>query len=485
MDRRNFMALAGAGAAGLMIPGALRGREQLANKHPNIIVILADDLGYGDVCCYGRPEVSTPNISLLAKQGIKFTDGYVTAPLCSPSRAGLLTGRYQQRFGHEYNAGGAARAHREGLGLPTSEITLSEVLKTAGYTTGMVGKWHLGSQAQFLPTNRGFDSYFGFLHGENSYVEPPLRSDTHTVIRTAGERRRLEQEKRGPHHQIYRNTEIVQEAAYLPDAFTREALSFIDQNADKLFFLYLAHNAPHTPLQATDKYYNRFPQIKDEKKRIYSAMVSAVDDSVGAILQKLKDLDIEENTIVFFLSDNGCANYIQACYNDPLNAGKILPFEGGLRVPFLVQWPGHFPAGKVVEAPVSSLDIFATAIGLAGAKIDRAIDGVNLVPFLTGKTDTRPHDALFWRSGPNKGMRKGKWKYINLNGKRTLLFDLKTDIGEHSDLSEEKPQVVKELEQALAEWESQLVAPLWPSRRILKISLKPYGLGDETYDFPI
>ena len=151
----------------------------------------------------------------------------------------------------------------------------------------------------------------------------------------------------------------------------------------------------------------------------------------------------------------------------------------------MVQWPGHFPAGKVVEAPVSSLDIFATAVGLVGAKPDRAIDGVNLVPFLTGKTDTRPPDALFWRSGPNKGVRKGKWKYINLNDKRTFLFDLKTDIGEHTDLAKENPQMVKELEQTLAEWELQLVAPLWPSRRILKISLKPYGLGDETYDFPI
>ena len=482
LTRRNFMALAGAGLIGSAVPHSLRAEVATNNRRrrPNIVLIFADDLGYGDLSCYNQRAEPTPNIDSIADNGVRFTDGYVTAPMCSPSRAGLMTGRYQQRFGHEFNAGGASRSHTQGLGLPVSERTIADVLKKAGYATGMIGKSHLGSQTRFMPTNRGFDEFFGFLHGANTYIEPSDARGIHSYDKP--KRNTRTSKTRTALQSLYRGTTAVKEPEYLTDAFTREALSFIERHANEPFFLYVAYNAVHTPLQVTDRYYRRFAHIKNEPLRIYTAMIHALDEGVGAILNKLKQQSLEKDTLLFFISDNGAVHRLGS--NHPLLAGKLYPFEGGIRVPFLAQWPGHIPAGLQFRQPVISLDVFATAVALGQAEppADRPIDGTDLMPYLTGRSRGAPHGILFWRNGTNVAVRKGRWKYINLNRKRTLLFDLQEDVGEKHDLSKDEPEIVAELEKALAEWEGQTIEPLWPSRGTVPVRLDAHGLGGGTYE---
>jgi len=443
--------------------------EAPTQRPPNIVVIMADDLGYGDICGYSCQGLTTPNIDSLGTNGVRFTDGHVTAPVCSPSRAGFITGRYQQRFGHEFNAGGAARSHKMGLGLPTSESTLPEVLKQAGYVTGMVGKSHLGSQPQFHPQRRGFDEFFGFLHGGNLYMDPADQPGVHNITVT-DENFRNNRSELNP---ILRGSEPVVEEEYLTDAFTREAVAFIERHTEEPFFLYVPYNAPHTPLQVTDEYYQRFPDISDEAERIYAAMVSSLDDGVGEILDTLKKNELWDDTLVVFLSDNGCATYTNACFNDPLFGGKLTMFEGGQRVPFFMQWPGTLPAGTTYDSMVSALDIFPTAVAAAGGELPEGRDGVDLLPHLTGAEENVPHEALFWRNGANSAVRKGRWKLVNLGeGHHVLLYDVLADIGEKNDLAAEHPEVVKELSDLLSAWQSELVEPLWPSKKIFPVELE-------------
>jgi arylsulfatase A-like enzyme len=435
-------------------------------RAPNMIVILADDLGYGDVCGYSCNGLSTPHIDSIARNGIRCTDGHVTAPICSPSRAGLVTGRYQQRFGHEFNAGGAKRCEEEGLGLPTDETTIADLMGSAGYATGMVGKSHLGSQPQFMPTNRGFDEFFGFLHGANLYIEPREGPGIHYVKASEENFPKT----RSPYHPIYRGTEKVEEEQYLTDAFTREAVAFIERHQHEPFFLYVPYSAPHTPLQVTSEYYERFGHIADERRRIFAAMVSAMDDGVGAILSTLKRLDLWHDTMVVFLSDNGCATYTNACSNDPLEGGKLTHWEGGQRVPFMVQYPAVLPAGATYDQMVSALDLLPTAMTLAGAPAPGGLDGVDLVPYLSGQRTTAPHENLFWRNGTNLAVRHGRWKYVNLNrGRHELLYDVATDVEEEHDLAAAKPDTLARLRALLAEWESEMVEPAWSSRRQIPI----------------
>ncbi|MCP4628714.1 MAG: sulfatase-like hydrolase/transferase, partial [bacterium] len=286
INRREFISMAGAAAAGLMLPDLALAGNSGSKRPPNIVLILADDLGYCDTNLYECRDVKTPNIHSITENGVSFTDGYVTAALCSPSRAGMMTGRYQNRFGFEHNAGGPLRAHSEHLGLPVSELTMADHMKKAGYATACIGKWHLGSQPEFYPTRRGFDEFFGFLPGAHIYTDPSLPG----VINEPGFKFDIlafaEEmwHKWQPEMSIMRGETPVEEPEYLTDAFTREALDFIERKKNDPFFLYLPYNAPHTPLQPARKYYDRFPYIKDEKKRIFAAMVSAVDDGVGKVL---------------------------------------------------------------------------------------------------------------------------------------------------------------------------------------------------------
>lgn len=435
-----------------------------ASRKPNVVFILGDDLGYCDVSMYGCKDIPTPNIDSIAKNGIKFTNAYVSAPVCSPSRAGLITGRYQQRFGFEFNAGPLQRAiNNKEMGLPLTEITLAQAMKRAGYATGMVGKWHMGMNDRYMPTQRGFDEYFGFLFGANLYIDPnkPGVMSRPGAVEGGGSTAST----RSPQNPIYRNTRPVEEEEYLTDAFAREAVAYIDRHQKEPFFLYAPFNAPHEPFQATQKYLDRFPNVKDERRRVYMAMVSALDDGVGAILKKLRETGLERDTLVVFLSDNGCATYTGACTNDPLRFGKLTHLEGGFRVPFAMQWPGHLKAETVSDQVISSLDLFPTAIALAGAELpkDRPYDGVNLLPYLTGKTKRSPHEVLCWRNGPNAAVRKGNWKLFK-GGDHYWLFDLSKDIAEQRNLADKYPGLVEQLKKELAKWEAQMKQPLWPCR---------------------
>ena len=416
-------------------------------NHPNVLLIVADDLGYGDLEFQGGSDIPTPNLNGLARTGTRCTNSYVSCPVCSPTRAGLLTGRYQQRFGHEFNPGPQQDESREVFGLPTTEITLANQLKRAGYKTGIVGKWHLGFSYRFLPAQRGFDESFGFLGGAHTYLPAP------------------EGKKSG----IFRNSEEVRETEYLTDAFAREGASFIERNAPKPFFLYLAFNAVHAPLDTRPDKREQFKHITDTKRRSYAAMLSALDDAVGRVLGQLDKSGVSQNTLVFFISDNGGPTGANASLNTPLNGVKATVWEGGIRVPFVVRWPDRIAADKTYDQPVIALDIFATASAAVGVELpkDRAIDGVNLLPFLTGEVLTAPHEALYWRFGPQHAIRKGQYKLLTLRNGEEHLFDLAQDIGEKHDLLAERTEVATQLRKDFANWDSQLVKPLW----------KPKGQG--------
>jgi len=438
------------------------------------VLIVADDLGYGDVGCYGSRDILSPHIDALASQGVRFTDGYVTAAVCSPSRAGLISGRYQQRNGYEYNWGG-----RPSFGLSTGETTLASLLKISGYATCAIGKWHLGSAEPYFPLSRGFDEFYGFING-GKYATP----------RTPGIVTFPSNAKIHDRRFLYRGKDLVSEDAYLTDAFTREAIDFIHRHKDAPFFLYLAHKAPHTPLTAKREDYRRNSHIDTRRRRVYAAMISALDDGVGQIASTLRALGLEKDTLVVFLSDNGGA-YWAAASNDPLNGGKRFHYEGGIRVPFIMRWPGHLPAGTVYREPVTSLDLYPTFAAASGAVegVRTDHDGVDILPYLSGNAAGTPHERLFWRTGPNRAVRQGKWKLWQVDraspeapatspaavpvaqkmpssphGREILLFDLSTDVGESTNVAEAHPDVVKQLLQALDQWESELMDPAWSGR---------------------
>ena len=381
-----------------------------------------------------------------------------------------MTGRYQQRFGHELNAGGIARAAKEGLGTPLDERMLPQYLKDRGYTTGMVGKWHLGSTEAQHPMSRGFDEYFGFLHGGNLYLDPLAQPGVHTIERGPEE----SGQHRNPVNPILRGREPVDEPALLTEAFTREAVSFIDRHQDEPFFLYVAYNAPHTPLQITDKYYDRFPEVKEEGHRIYAAMLSALDDGVGAITAALERAGLTERTLVVFSSDNGCATYTESCSNGPLLGGKLTPFEGGFRVPFLASWKGTIAPGRVIEAPVSTLDLLPTALELSGSTEapPKPLDGESLLPLLRGERKRLSRDTLVWRLGDHYAVRDGDWKLVQFLDVPPMLFDLAADPGERHDLAAEKAKKLAELQAIYQTWNAQTVKPLWTTRGDLWVKLQ-------------
>lgn len=422
---------------------ALQLSASAADK-PNIVFIVGDDMGYADVGFHGCKDIPTPHLDKLAASSVRFTNGYVTGPYCSPTRAGLLTGRYQQRFGHEFNPGGAMQ------GMPVGEQTIADRLGAAGYKTALVGKWHLGSQSDMHPQARGFQQFFGFLGGAHDYFAD---------------------------QGILRGKEQITEEAYLTDAFAREAVAFIEQNKANPFFLYLAFNAVHTPLQADDPRLQKFASIENKQRRTYAAMMSAMDDGIGLVLAKLQAAGLEKNTLVCFISDNGGPTMpgvtINGSSNAPLRGSKRTTLEGGIRVPFLVSWPGTIEPGKF-EQPAIQLDLHATALVAAGVQTTPAmkLDGVNLLPHLRGEAKAPPHDALYWRFGPQTAIRVGDYKLVrydtaaDLTGKPPTtspakLYNLQDDIGETKDLAADMPEKVKELQAQWDAWNKDNVAPLW------------------------
>ena len=399
-------------------------KEQLSEQ-PNVIIILTDDQGYNDVGFNGCKDIPTPNIDRIATQGVKFTSGYVSYAVCGPSRAGLITGRYQDRFGFGRNPLFAPNDPNQGL--PLSEETIADALDKVGYQTMAIGKWHLGAHESQRPLNRGFDEFFGFLTGGHKYFP-----EQWTLSDISGVKSQFD----AYNTKLLKNDQRVDEREYLTDALSREAVNFVERNADNPFFLYLAYNAPHTPLQATEKYLNRFSHIENKKRKTYAAMVSSVDDGVGKVLDKLKELNIHENTIVFFLSDNGGPYKTNGSINDPLREGKGSLYEGGIRVPFAMRWPAKIQGGQIYNQPIISLDIFATAANYAGAETKNALDGVDIIPFLLGEKEGVPHEQLFWRQYDKRAyaVRSGDMKLVNIKGKQDELYNLNEDIGEGNQL---------------------------------------------------
>jgi len=452
-----------------------------APQKPNIVLLVADDLGYGETACQGNPQIPTPHIDALARNGVRMTSGYVTASYCSSSRAGFITGRYQTRFGHEFNPTGKYNLSPL-AGLPLSQKTIADRLKAAGYATGLVGKWHLGGHEKFHPLNRGFDEFYGFLH-EGHYFKPPPYQGVLTFLRQkklpAGSGPRVRkgdviysshmghnEPEYDQHNPILRGRQPLVEKQYLTDALTREAKAFISRHADQPFFLYLAYNAVHSPMQGAEKYLQRFEKIEDVHRRIFAAMLANLDDSIGAVVQHLRDKELEDNTLIFFFSDNGGPTRELTSSNLPLRGGKGSLFEGGVRIPFIVQWKGVLPANQVYAKAVSSLDILPTALAAAGQPPVES-DGVNLAPFLTGKNLKPPHNVLYWRMGPRTALRRGDWKII-CNGNNPSsskaafeLYNLAADLGETRNVAAAHP---KEFTQLHADWErlnAQMVSPVW------------------------
>ncbi len=439
------------------IAGARRA-SAAPDDRPNILVIVSDDQGYADAGFQGSREIPTPYLDSLAGQWLRCTNGYVTHSFCSPTRAGLLTGRYPMRFGHESNPGAA------GGGLPVTERLLPQFLAKADYATGWIGKWHLGREPQFQPQNRGFQETFGFLGGGHNCINWRV---------TPGE------EYSDP---IVRNGKPVEEKEHLTLAFGREAGAFIRRHKNQPWFLYLAFNAPHTPHQPTAERLAKFSHIENMLRRAYVAQVSLLDDAVGEALAVLRETEQERRTLVFFFSDNGgpTTDYFGNCANNaPLRGKKGMVYEGGVRVPFLVSWPGRLPAGKDYDHPVSSLDVFATSLACAGIPMptDRPYDSIDLIPFLSGKKSIAPHDRLFWRQnirgvdewamrrGTKKYVRRthnhpgapeskeGSWpKWVRLDEPLEELFDLEADIGESSNLAASRPENVRSMGAAVEDW---------------------------------
>jgi arylsulfatase A-like enzyme len=427
-------------------------------RPPNILVIVTDDMGYGDIGIHGSKDIPTPNIDALAKVGIRFTDAYVSGPYCSPTRAGLLTGRYPQRFGHEFNLD--MSPDYSDFGLPLSEITMADRLKAAGYRTALVGKWHLGFGDKFHPTARGFDEFFGFLGHSHSYLDPESAS-------------------RNP---ILDDRKVVVETTYLTDAFADRAVDFIKRQKSQPFFLYLAFNAVHTPMEATDKYLARFSHITDKQRRTYAAMLSAMDDGVGKTLAALRAEGLEENTLVFFFNDNGgptmAGTTINGSSNEPLRGSKRQTWEGGIRVAFIIRWKGHLAEDKIDASPIIQLDVVPTALAAAGVQpqSQSRFDGVNLLPFLTGKKSGRPHETLYWRLGEHMAIRKGDWKLVKTSEgplkeanpsafndlSSAELYNLAEDIGETKNLAAAHPEKARELAADWQRWNKKLAKPLWP-----------------------
>ena len=497
-------------------------REQNSNAaataagKPNVIFLLADDLGKYDVSLYRRAvqpvpasyaeKIETPNIDALGKNGVVYRNAYVTAPICGPSRAGLMTGRYQNRFGFESQP--MQRYVRNNLeylwfryvidtndmtpiryenypraemlplqGLPVSEITLADVFKATGYSTGIFGKWHLGYGPMNHPNRFGFDQQYGFIEAFSLYApegDNNIMSYHHT---TFSEKHIWSQQRSGP-SAITRNGEVVDEKRYLTDAIVDETKQFIHRAAEtkQPFFAYVAFNAVHTPFQARKPDYDSITNVSDDKTRVYQAMTKRLDWAVGELVRYLQEQGLAENTLIIFASDNGGASYTAAMDNAPLRGGKLSQYEGGLQVPFMIAWPGKL-AARDVEQPVILTDIFATLASQLGVSLptDRVYDGTNLLA--KGVEQTLADRPLFWRSDYNHAIRFHQWKLIRNDHDHTVkLFDLAQDPGERHNLTADKPEIVRDLTERLDAWEKQLQPAKWP--RVMDFRMQSEGETD-------
>ena len=424
------------------------------SRQPNVLLIFADDLGYADAGFQNQSkDVETPNLDRLAADGAIMTAGYVTAPVSGPSRAGLMTGRYQQRFGYHDNIGPFVREEGTVQGLPLDLKTMANYFQDAGYRTGMVGKWHDGDPKEYWPHNRGFEDFFGFNNGAANYWVGS---------------RNLKKYKTKPYAAIYRNDELVPEFdEYLTDRFGTEAINYIEKRKDEPFFLYVPFNAIHGPLQAKEEDMERFRHIEDVKRRTSVAMGYNMDQNVGRILDKLEEHDLMEETIIFFLSDNGGKNKDNYSYNHPLRSEKGTLWDGGIRIPFSITWKGTIPAGQILDEPVISLDILTTSLAVAGidAQEEWKLEGENLLPYLKGDQLQLEDRFLFWDNPRAMAIRNRDWKLIvpnkqHQNG-RPQLFKISEDISESNNLIRKHPAVAERLQNVFDEWDSTNELSRW------------------------
>tara|TARA_A100001011_G_scaffold60742_1_gene60561 strand:+ start:15684 stop:17093 length:1410 start_codon:yes stop_codon:yes gene_type:complete len=420
---------------------------------PNIIIIISDDQGYADVGFHGSKEIFTPNIDRIASNGVVFTQGYVSYAVCSPSRAGLITGKYQNRFGYTRNI---LLAPKDSLmGLPLSEQTLPDVLNNVDYKTKAIGKWHLGAHESLVPERRGFDEFFGFLIGGHRYFPEDL-----TLNDLSEARRQMD----GYITRIYDNGKRIDTKKYLTEELSDNAVKFIEDNSSDPFFLYLSYNAPHTPLQATAMDLERNNHIEVEKRRTYAAMVSSMDDGIGLILDKLEEKKITDNTIVIFFSDNGGVEWYNFSDNGILRGIKGDFYEGGIRVPFTMQWPSKIKPGTIYDKPIIALDVFATVASAASAEkyIRNDIDGVDILPYITGEKSGLPHKYLYWQN-PDKDIdvvRDERYKYIRIE-EEEYIFDLKNDISEEKNIINSSKPIYDRLKSQFKEWEKEMIDPVF------------------------
>jgi arylsulfatase A-like enzyme len=483
-----------------------------ATRPPNVLLIVVDDLGKHDTSVYAPSSTPTPRLEALAAGGVTFAQGYVTAAVCAPSRASLLTGRYAQRYGFESLThdryprnrlelflvrnlltshgwkpvpgarGVPLQADIERQGVPPSELLLPELLKKQGYATGIFGKWHLGSGAELVPMRRGFDAQYGFYEAFTLMADPD--DPAYVSVRRGDVADRFQWfQGRRSNSPILRNGVPIDEKRYLTDAIADESIAWIESQKDRPFFAYVAFNAPHAPFQAPRAYVERFATEPRADRRVYFGMIAALDDAIGRVLAALDRAGVAESTLVVFVSDNGGATYTGVADNAPLADGKFSNFEGGINVPFVARWPGRIPAGGTYREPVSTLDVFATIARAASVELpaDRPYDGVDLLPYLRGETSARPHEALFWRAGGHRAVLAGREKLIRdgRTGSR-MLFDLAADPGERNDLASENPARADELEAELRAWEAELAPPSWPS-----LMERRFSVDGRDFAFPL
>lgn len=410
--------------------------KKISKDKPNIIVILLDDAGYVDFGFMGSKDLKTPHIDSIASAGVKFTDAHVSATVCAPSRAGLITGQYQQRFGFEANGTGFGESGD--IGLADDVFTIADVFQKNDYKTIAIGKWHLGDTASDHPNQRGFDEFYGFTGGSRSYF--PLKNPSDKLM-------------------LQHNGKQVKFDGYLTDVLGDKSVEYIDEYKDEPFFMFLAYNAVHTPMDAKDSVLKKF---KNHPRQTLAAMTWSVDENIGKLTSKLKDLNLFDNTLIFFLSDNGGAHNNDSNHG-VLKGWKGNKFEAGHRVPFVVSWPKKIKANQTFDGLTSSLDIFKTSISAANISQpeDLILDGTNLLPYLTGDKNGNPHDELYWRKLDESAARLGDYKIIGLKDFGVNLYDLSNDLSENINLASKDTTKLNLIQNKYAEWESKLMDPLW------------------------
>ncbi|WP_298484659.1 sulfatase [uncultured Maribacter sp.] len=424
-------------------------------EQPNIVFILSDDAGYADFGFQGSKDFKTPNLDTLAKSGVKFTQAYVSAAVCGPSRAGLLTGKYQQKFGYEENnvPGIMSPSGLQGdeMGLPLNQKTIADYLHKLGYKTAVFGKWHMGNTDRFHPTKRGFDEFYGFRGGARSYYE---------ITKDSKKQRKEDRLERG--FEEFKESEL-----YLTDALAKETMNFMERNKDNPFFVYLSFNAVHTPMEAREDDLKKIPPHLTGKRRTLAAMTIGLDRACGQVLQKIKDLGIEKNTLIVFGNDNGGPSDSNESNNHPLSGTKANHLEGGIRIPFLMSWKGKLKKGTTYNNPISTLDLLPTFVSVAGGDVSaiKDLDGVNLLPYLEKGNEEKPHETLYWKKENRGAIRHGDYKLIRFPDRPAELYNIEQDISEVNDLASQNPEKVKEMYKMLFQWELTLERPLWQLER--------------------